>query len=71
MDADGGNQERLTELPGDDWWPDWSPDGTAVTFCAMREDGLLHDVYLLELEGRNLRRLTQEAADNWWPAWRP
>ena len=27
MDADGGNQERLTNNPANDRDPDWSPDG--------------------------------------------
>ena len=26
MDVDGGNQQRLTENPNNDWYPSWSPD---------------------------------------------
>ena len=27
MDADGGNQQRLTKNRKNDWFPSWSPDG--------------------------------------------
>ena len=35
MDADGGNQENLTNHPASDTQPDWSPDGTKIAFCSM------------------------------------
>ena len=42
MDADGGNQSRLTD--GHD--PAWSPDGTAIAF----EYG--EEVYVINVDGR-------------------
>jgi len=32
MNADGSNQTRLTDAPGDESSPDWSSDGTAVVY---------------------------------------
>ena len=32
MDADGSNQRRLTNRPGSDDHPEWSPDGTKIAF---------------------------------------
>ena len=34
MDADGGNQENLTNNPANDSQPDWSPDGTKIAFVS-------------------------------------
>ncbi len=36
MDADGGNQENLTNHPVDDMEPAWSPDGTKIAFVTFR-----------------------------------
>src|SRR5688572_186168 len=32
MDSDGGSPQRLTKLPGTEYLPSWSPDGTKVAF---------------------------------------
>ena len=32
MDADGGNQQNLTNDPNDDSSPSWSPDGKRIAF---------------------------------------
>ena len=37
MDADGGNRERLTDNPANDFDPDWSPDGTKIAFASADE----------------------------------
>ena len=33
MGIDGGNPQRLTDHPGEDYWPTWSPDGRSHRFC--------------------------------------
>ncbi len=37
MHADGTNQTRLTNAPGDDQYPFWSPDGTKIAFSSFRQ----------------------------------
>ena len=36
MDTDGGNLQNLTNSPGDDQHPSWSPDGKQIVFTADR-----------------------------------
>jgi len=36
----GGTPEQLTDNPGSDTWPDWSPDGLAIAFHSQGPDGV-------------------------------
>ena len=36
-----GRTRQLTDSPGDDGWPVWSPDGTTIAFTSERDDCLL------------------------------
>lgn len=38
MDFDGRNQTRLTQNPGRDIYPQWSPDGTKIAFLSEEEN---------------------------------
>jgi dipeptidyl aminopeptidase/acylaminoacyl peptidase len=40
MRADGTNQERVTSLPGNEYQPDWSPDGRSLVFVYADTDAL-------------------------------
>ena len=57
MDADGGNQENLTNHPVDDEQPDWSPDGTKIAFVSNRNLGV-NQIYVMDADGSNQIRLT-------------
>ena len=72
MDADGGNLRNLTQHPGFDSYPDWSPDGKQILFLSDRDGGI--NTYIMDADGQNVRRLTNyppdgEFADN--PVWSP
>ena len=54
MSALGTEPVRLTNNTDEDWWPDWSPDGTMIVFTTDREgndDDLRHGRH-----GRRTRR---------------
>ena len=70
MDADGGNQENLTNHPAHDGQPDWSPDGTKIAFVSSR-DGNVSQIYVMNADGMNPIRLTDGPGGKGDPNWSP
>ena len=70
MDADGKNEQRLTENRQNDWMPSWSPDGERIAF-ASDEKGELEgfEIYVMAADGANQRRLTKNFHEDWEPSW--
>ena len=69
MDADGGNQDRLTNHPTYDFDPDWSPDGKKIAFVSTRI-GNGFKIYVMDADGKNPIRLTGELSEK-QPDWSP
>jgi WD40 repeat protein len=69
MDADGGGQTRLTETPGEDYSPTWSPDGTRLAFVSTRDGNA--EIYVMNLDGTGQTRLTNNTASDLGPKWAP
>jgi TolB protein len=69
MDADGGNQTRLTRSEGSDVEPAWSPDGRLIAFVSER--GGNADIYLMNADGSDQRRLVRHPNGDFSPAWSP
>jgi len=69
MNADGSDQQRLTDDPAYDAWPAWSPDGSKIAFVSDRSGN--PDIYVMDADGSNLQQLTQNSANDIWPAWSP
>ena len=77
MDADGSRQRRLTDDPGDDSSPTWSPDGTRIAFAALRGvEGVLdlpsedYEIYVMDADGGNVLQITDNTWWDWQPDWR-
>jgi Tol biopolymer transport system component len=71
MNADGTGDVQLTDDPGDDSQPSWSPDGTRIAFHSTREDPD-GDIYVMNADGSSVTRLTSdnpgfEANPQWSP----
>ena len=69
MYADGTGLTRLTNYPGNDYQPAWSPDGQRIAFVSDRSG---HDeVYLMNADGSAVERLTYSLSPKESPAWSP
>lgn len=64
MNADGSDIRRLTDAPGRDFEPDWSPDGQTIVFSSDRDDPDNAQLYLMAADGSNQRRLPSPLADD-------
>jgi Tol biopolymer transport system component len=67
--ADGTEPRNLTQAPGFDSYPAWSPDGTQLAFSSDRDGD--YDIYLMNSDGSGLVRLTNSAGLDDGPAWSP
>lgn len=71
MNADGSEQTRLTDWPGYDGGPFFTPDGTRIVWRHFDESGMLADIYTMRLDGSDRRRLTEFDAMSWAPYFHP
>ena len=71
MNADGSQQRRLTDWPGYDGGPFFTPGGQRIVWRHFDETGLLADVYTMKLDGSDRRRLTDLKAMSWAPYFHP
>ena len=67
--ADGGEERRLTNDPGQDLYPAWSPDGEHIAFSTDREGNF--EIYLLRLSNGALQNLTAYPGFDDQPSWSP
>jgi len=70
MDADGGNQHRITHVSGYCDAPAWSPKGDKIAFTSMAPSGKL-DIWAVSPDGSGEMLLTKGAGHHEYPAWSP
>jgi len=66
---DSATAVQLTDGPGYDYQPDWSPDGRSVVYVSYRNSAL--ELWMLDLASRGSRQLTSGGAVNVEPRWSP
>ncbi|MGV3531312.1 MAG: M28 family peptidase [Chthoniobacteraceae bacterium] len=71
MNADGSNVRRLTETPGYDGGPFFSPDGQRIVWRRFDEHGMIADVWTMKLDGSDKQRVTAFGAMSWAPYYHP
>jgi TolB protein len=66
---DARTAQQITDGPGYDYQPDWSPDGKSVVYVSYQKDAM--ELWLLDLASGKSRQLTNGGAVNVEPRWSP
>ncbi|PYP94595.1 MAG: hypothetical protein DMD38_15360 [Gemmatimonadetes bacterium] len=69
MNPDGGEQQAITEGPGNAVWPDISRNGRLIAFASNRSGN--NEIYVLDLSDGTLVNVSASSADDNWPRWSP
>ena len=69
MNSDGSDIRRLTDSPGNDLNPVWSPDGRRIAFTTFRDGD--KEVYVMDADGSNARNISNEPLADDDPQWSP
>jgi Tol biopolymer transport system component len=70
-DADGTDPVRVTSLRGDEFAPDFAPNGNRIVFQSRARSGEA-DIYSVRTDGTGLRRLTpRDGVSEWMPDYSP
>lgn len=70
--VDGTSQINITNNPGADGYPEWSPDGKYIAFYSKYDQNKTWSIHIMNSDGTNRKRLTH--AKNKWdssPTWSP
>lgn len=65
MNADGSNPTRLTNSPGVDLFPNWSPDGKKIAFYSDRDGN--GEIYVMEVDSSYQINLSNNPSEDWSP----
>lgn len=66
---DSKDAEQITDGPGYDYQPDWSPDGKSVVYVSYQKDTM--ELWLLDVASGKTKPLTNGGAVNVEPRWSP
>ncbi|MCC9641571.1 M28 family peptidase [Rhodopirellula sp. JC740] len=71
MNADGSDVRRLTNEPGYDGGPFFSPDGERICWRRFAPNGATAEIFTMKTDGTDVRRLTNINAMSWAPYFHP
>ncbi len=71
MNADGSNVRQLTDVPGYDGGPFFSPDGKRICWRRFSENGVTAEIMTMNLDGTDQQRITRIGAMSWAPFYHP
>jgi len=71
LDTQTGETHRLTEHPGYDGGPFFSPDGTRIVWRRFSEDGARAEIHSIRIDGEDERILTRLGVMSWAPYYHP
>ncbi|MEY3173491.1 MAG: Arginyl aminopeptidase [Planctomycetota bacterium] len=71
MNADGSNVRRLTNSPGYDGGPFFSPDGKRICWRRFAENGATAEIMTMNIDGTGEQQLTRLQAMSWAPYYHP
>jgi TolB protein len=66
---DSKTAQQLTDGPGYDYQPDWSPDGKSVVYVSYQKDAM--ELWVLNLDSGKSQQVTSGGAVNVEPRWSP
>lgn len=69
LDPETGELTQLTDDPGVDTHPMWSPDGEKIVFSSDRDGDF--EIYVMNADGSEVEQLTRNDADDVEPRWQP
>jgi TolB protein len=67
--VDSPGQVNITQSPGDDWTPAWSPDGKQIAFASIRQGNW--EIFIANADGSGLKQVTDDGTGNMSPVWSP
>ncbi len=67
MRADGSETRRLTRAPGYDGGPFFLADGSRIVWRRFDEEGLIADIWTMNLDGTDQKQITDFGSMSWAP----
>ncbi len=71
MRVDGSGLQRLTDTPGYDGGPFFSPDGSRICWRRFSTDGATAEIFVMNADGSQPRQITHLGALSWAPFFHP